>query len=408
MMCFIVSLSAAAFLLMALSIFFRKTIVAPEALALFSSFLSLSLLAARPIFHETLSAFAVGLFFLGVLVFGGAAFLFSRGVRAVPRSVLLTVTSNKLAESFTLIASWSLLAILFIRAVDLSQSGPFESPLMNLRWQNTSPEGEGLGWIGYARPFLTVIALREVIRHVCAPRGGVAGFWRFALYVIPGFLGAFSSMGRGHVAELVLSVLAILTLAQRKLYVRHVVFSVVLIILAYTGVGVLLKKIDVAGGFLWSSVNSITDYFSMPLVAWSVYVSANEPFGWGAYTLRILWVIGELLGVSGVVAVSNIRDFASIQGSQTNLYTFVFPYYKDFGVFGVFMFSAIVGGLVGSVFLRALKGVSPGWLIIYGLSVSSTLSVYGGERFFVLSSQWVQYLVWSFLLTRGWRLKRGR
>lgn len=382
----------------------RRAIIAPE-VVVFATCSMLGFLSSWVVVdYSALSSFAVLIFFVGALLLGISAFLFSGGVVISPMERSISFASPKLFEGVILVAAWISVILLLGKAFELSKLGPFDSILMNLRWQVSSPKGQGFGGWGYIKPFLTVVALRQVVWFSHSSKVFRKKSLIFLAYFFPGFLAAFVAMGRGHVVGFLVAVIACFVLVRRHVPIGGLVGIFGLSLLFYSGLGFLLGKINTEAGLFLAILSSMGSYFVKPLLAWAHVFNDLGPFTWGDYSFRFLYAIINSFGVFNVQVVSNVREFVVLDGGgTTNIFTFVYPYYKDFGVVGVVALPVVVGAIVGTAFRGALKWRSPAWIIIYSLTIMPLFSIFGGERFLLLTSQWIQYFFWSFVLTFGWR-----
>jgi oligosaccharide repeat unit polymerase len=80
----------------------------------------------------------------------------------------------------------------------------------------------------------------------------------------------------------------------------------------------------------------------------------------------------------------------------SNTYTTIYPFYKDFGVAGVIIFSIVLGLLFGYLFKTAEDG-SQFSLVMYAILAGTVVMQFIGDTFFMVLSQNLQYLVAALL-----------
>ncbi len=97
-------------------------------------------------------------------------------------------------------------------------------------------------------------------------------------------------------------------------------------------------------------------YFTSNLPAFQNLIMEPPEWGWGSHTfLPLLKVIGSAVDVTAPAEVSEFTSTPYL----ANTYTYLAPYYEDFGLFGVFAFPALLGFLIGYLFFEMrFKGMN--------------------------------------------------
>ncbi len=101
---------------------------------------------------------------------------------------------------------------------------------------------------------------------------------------------------------------------------------------------------------------------------------------WGENVFRIFYLIGEKTGLSTIKSINPILPFVH-KPVPTNTYTILYPFFKDFGYWGIGIFALLLGLPLGWIFKKAQQG-SEFFIILYTLFVSAIVIQYGGEMFF--------------------------
>jgi len=120
-------------------------------------------------------------------------------------------------------------------------------------------------------------------------------------------------------------------------------------------------------------------YLLSPSAAFGKVIPASaENFGENVF--RISYAIKYKLGLSSIKPVDTFLPFVNV-GVGTNTYTVLYPFYKDFGVWGVGIFAVFLGLLIGYVYNKAESG-NVLFLVIYSFIISQIFMQYGAEMFF--------------------------
>ena len=131
------------------------------------------------------------------------------------------------------------------------------------------------------------------------------------------------------------------------------------------------------------------------MTAFETLTPAPADYDFGANVFRIIYAIGKSLGF-GTEPVSNILDYVSVP-EKTNVYTFLYPFYRDFGYLGILIFGFLYGLLFQFIYknARSSKGF---YLIFYSYLVSVLLFQFLGETLVTNLSMSLQYLFFSILI----------
>jgi oligosaccharide repeat unit polymerase len=341
-----------------------------------------------------------------------ASFSVSRNRALNKKGYTLTLTKNKSKIGVViLLIMANVIALLIInKAFFLGQHGPFDSFFMNIRWNVSYSEEKGYGlFLGYAKPFLLILSLREYLLFVSINKRRLTDNLRLFFGFLPGIIVVFSSMGRGHVVLLVVAMLFIYIIMSGRLKVKSFVIAAVISFMVFVFIGAMLGKVHSDPGrsnLISSGAVSLTRYVTTPLVAWSQLFEKGSSLSGGYHTFRFVYAVASKSGIISIAPMKTIRPHINVDGIRTNLYTFLEPYYKDFGVIGIIAFPLIIGLIVGRInyYIRKPE-YDAKWLVLYGLSILPLISIFGGETFFLNLSQWIQWFFWACILCHGWRLK---
>jgi oligosaccharide repeat unit polymerase len=107
------------------------------------------------------------------------------------------------------------------------------------------------------------------------------------------------------------------------------------------------------------------------------------------------------LGLSSIEPVDPILPWIQ-KPLQTNTYTGMYPFFKDFGIFGVALFS-IVLGLVYGWFYKKAKSLKTFSVLAYSYFVTVMISQYVGDMFVTNLTGHIKFLcvlVFPFVCTK--------
>lgn len=140
--------------------------------------------------------------------------------------------------------------------------------------------------------------------------------------------------------------------------------------------------------------NFLATYLSSSIVAFDYFAVPDSAVQFGEHTFRLLYAIGHSLGLchepTGV-----ILEFVNVPNA-TNTYTNLYPFYEDFGLVGVFVFSMIYGAIYGALYKKARTG-GKFELILYAILLTFVLMEFIGEFIFTNLSMFLQYLFFAVL-----------
>jgi oligosaccharide repeat unit polymerase len=108
-----------------------------------------------------------------------------------------------------------------------------------------------------------------------------------------------------------------------------------------------------------------------------------QPFSsehWGENVFRIFYAVSNRLGISSVEPVDTILPWI-YKPVCTNTYTCMYPFFKDFGYWGIALFAPVLGGLTGWVYKRRQQG-DVFFSMLYAYFSTMLVFEFDGELFF--------------------------
>lgn len=135
-------------------------------------------------------------------------------------------------------------------------------------------------------------------------------------------------------------------------------------------------------------------YLVSSFVAFDYYAVPFSCVNPGENVFRLFYAVGHAVGVTDK-PIETILPFVCVP-VQTNTYTALYPFYTDFGIGGVVVFSIIYGLIYGFLYKRVRTG-SKSMLILYAVFLVFLLMQFIGEFIFTNLSMTFQYVFFAVL-----------
>ena len=297
-------------------------------------------------------------------------------IKPVFKEVNSCVTARDMYYYLTLIT----LPVMIIEvALVLRHSGG--NPFSALRDANIA-ETNGIRTTGFFVLFWLVsyimelqVASRENLRRV------------IVLFIINLFY-AFISMGKMNFMVLFLSTTIILS--QRKtINIKHLAVGVVCLATLFVGI----QKIR---GSYSTPQHFVALYMTSSIGNLNMNVAPKSAENTGENTFRLYYAIKSKIDGGKTQVVDPVLDFHTVKVGKfrmySNTYTSIYPFYKDFGKVGVWIFSVLLGLIFGYLFKTAEDG-SQFALVLYAILASIIVMQFIGDTFFTVLSQNIQYMI---------------
>jgi oligosaccharide repeat unit polymerase len=262
----------------------------------------------------------------------------------------------------------------------MASNGPSENLLFNLRMISTSKEA--LPFLGYFFSLTFISYLIELIQNDSKIK-----IW--TLFLI-NFIIAFMTVAKTSFLYLFFATVIVLFIKKRIKLRAVIIFAILLFaffIILQANRNYYLKNNN------FDIYEFLITYLLSSLPAFD-YIHINDHFQFGSYTFRFFYAFGSNIGFDCDVS-NNILKFVSVP-VITNVYTVVFPYYIDFGIIGVIIFSFFQGTLFGILYKKAILG-NDLYLVLFGALCTSIIMQFIGEFFFSGLSTILQYLFFALL-----------
>ena len=199
------------------------------------------------------------------------------------------------------------------------------------------------------------------------------------------------SMGKMNMMILFLSTVIILS-EKGIIKLKHMLIAVPLLI------GLMLG-LQVARGSM-KSLDKIDRFTALYLCTGIANIntnvqpqSAEQP---AENTFRLYYAVKSKMDGGKTKVVNPVLEFKGVQIADqwygSNTYTALYPFYKDFGMTGIWIFSIFLGLLFGALFKLGEDG-STCALILYAILAGCIPMQIMGDTFFSVISQNIQYLI---------------
>lgn len=282
---------------------------------------------------------------------------------------------------------------LLVYDVYLIIQGSTASPFNALRDANVSVEANSK--VGRTANFFVVFWLVSYVMELCV--WSKKNKWRVVLLAIMNLFYAFISMGKSNFLIFFLAT-AIVLLYQKRVKMKFFIIGIVLLAGAFVGI----QKMR---GAYTNYKEFVTLYVASSMKAFDQYVQPNTSEQEGENVFRLYYAVKSKLGYSENV-VDPILPFVQVKIDNkkyhTNTYTVLYPFYKDFGLWGVALGAVFLGIVFGVLFMMmGLKSYCA--LTVYALWSGTLVMQFAGDTFFTILSQNLQYLFFAvipFIITK--------
>ena len=271
--------------------------------------------------------------------------------------------------------------------------------------QNELPGGGALGAVNLA-PVYIVLSYIAVYELTFNPR------YRRTLFIFLGSVLVFQILttARAYVMQFLIGAISIVAIRRDRAPIKAAIAVSVLFLFLFGLFQFELKEMDAdwnASGNekVVSFFRGLAGYTAGPLVAFDrVIMKPNQvPNTWKIYKpfVRIINKFG-----AGLPELSRNLAYTDIApGLITNVYTFYFTYYVDFGIIGALLASALFG-FVSTIVFRMARSNSPLGTVLYALVVYGIVMSTFAESFCLEVTLWVKASICVICIYKLLPLKR--
>ncbi len=182
----------------------------------------------------------------------------------------------------------------------------------------------------------------------------------------------FLSFGLGTMSKLILLEFIINTVAvllfKRKVSVKHFVVALGVLLLVFATIQSMRQR---------DQKFDQNNFFVLYVLGNASAFDTLEPGSaehYGENVFRVYYAITEKLGYSSIEPIDPLLPFID-KPLNTNTYTGMYPFFKDFGYWGVGIFALLYGLIFGWVFKKAQQG-TPFFIILNAILVFALATQY--------------------------------
>lgn len=180
----------------------------------------------------------------------------------------------------------------------------------------------------------------------------------------------------------------IVLISNKKIRLKYVFYSAGLLIVCFIILQTLRSEND------GIELNFIGHYLLPNSVAFE-YANMRDNLPFGSYVFRLVYAIGHSIGLTDA-PVPVIMNYVNVaNGSITNTYTVLYPFYHDFGFHGIIIFGFIEGCIGGFFYKKSKKSIPA--KVFYAIFASTIVFQLFGEVLFSNASMYIQYLFYAYL-----------
>ncbi len=241
-----------------------------------------------------------------------------------------------------------------------------------------------LGKLAYVFNFTNVVCLLYTLYYEKVSKK------KYYIVLLFAFLLGLITLARTSLVILVISIFAILYI-KGKLKSKHYIYFMLVFfgfIFLVTG----LRNVHESEGGNFANTFAIYLFSSMPAFETIKYTPIKEHFG--ENTFRFFYALFNGFGAHYELK-KTILDYVSVP-QPTNIYSVLYPFYMDFGYWGIGIFGFIYG-LIYFILYKGYKTRNDLMLFLFAVIVPYVFIQFSGEFIFTNLSTHLQFLVISLV-----------
>ncbi|PLQ01578.1 O-antigen polymerase [Cupriavidus pauculus] len=353
------------------------------------------LLLARDTF-VTPTATIWGMLAVLLLVYLAFAIAAARQARLAPPRIV----ASDVREPFLIAAQWAVILVVplfYVRATQLA-GGSIASreSYIALRIALTD-RAAGYGLLGYLVPLSFVVASIRITQFEIVRTGLTNAVLSLAA------ASALALLCTGRTFFLMLfCFVGFPLIVTGKIRFRGMTVLAAMLTLSFATVALLTRKgLDIHASFgdnLGNVLKMFRVYLLSPTMAMATMADApnTASSAWGAYSLRFFHLLFSKLSGYNPSLPPLIRQYVEVP-DRVNVFTVMDPYYRDFGMVGVFVF-AVVSAAMHFQLYRTMQRRGGPWIFIYSASLFPLVMQFFQDMYLTLLSTWIQVFFWYLLL----------
>ncbi|MDO4190522.1 MAG: O-antigen polymerase [Bacteroidales bacterium] len=200
---------------------------------------------------------------------------------------------------------------------------------------------------------------------------------------------AFLTMSKWGFLSFFLTTITILYF-KKKISLRHILIGLSVLFVLF----VLIQAARFATDYDGIDKNNFTVLYLLSSITAFDTLEPCSSAHWGENVFRAIYAVGNKLGLTATEPPSSLLPFIS-QPIETNTYTTMYPFFKDFGYLGVGIFAVLMGAIYGFLFKKAQQG-GAFYVLLYSLCVNILVIQFANEM--LMTSLLAYIKQWLFLL----------
>lgn len=356
-----------------------RSVLSPQTLIglVWGAFTLLFYISSPPL-YEMGTRFYTALF-IWVLAFSVGSYI-GCGIASEGRK---TVDANRTVMKwyFILAPSFCIISSVMIIKMALTSDLFFTYLRMINTGMDEDIEGPAFGVFAYLNSMMLVLLLIELGLNGLSRRKTIALL--FALNI----LSAFITMAKSSMLMLFVSSLTVLyvrkNISKKSILILSGILLLIMILIQFARA--------VEGDF---NLDFLSDYIFPSAVAFDT-MPERIPSDFGENVFRLFYAIGHSLGICGEPVNTQLEYVVAGPGVITNVFTVMYPFYSDFGYWGVGLFGAFYG-FVGGIFYKKIRNSVPA-LVFYAIFVATVIFQFMGDLIITNLSLYMQYLFYAYL-----------
>jgi oligosaccharide repeat unit polymerase len=377
----------------------RSLLYPPAAFTCLWSILLLLLILSGDFFYP-ISDFTLILFMLGSVAFSAG------GLLALIAKCETYLQSRSASRQTAMLLDIALIALILMfpmyigKLHELSALSGVDDFWMGIRTQTSTGVKENVDFGAFSyllsfSNFVSLAALSESIRSSYSKR-------KTLLILAITFAYGFSTAARTGTITLLLSLVCVLLL-HGKFKIKTALIVAVSFFILFAAPAVLLGKGGAKDAGIAENLTSLIEnlqvYALAGMVAFDqtvlrpgVIESNNSTFMFFAALLKAL---GRSFGFQ-LQTAPTVLDYTATPW-LTNVYSVYFPYYSDFGLWGLMAIMFSLGAVLSFFYRFAVTG-RPEFILLYSLSFGFLMITSFAEAFLTALSYWIQATIFAFVL----------
>ena len=329
---------------------------------------------------------------LGFSIGGFICTLFSRTATVYDRQQVSAVDINKAFANIRLFYPFVLLIILSAIAFIGMESGSLSIfSIMDFRDALSEDDGKKVGAIGTLQLLVSIYVIVYISIIVKNQEK-----WYKPVLLISAFVYFTLLLGSKGQFVYFFCAAAYMVIWQKKINKTYLVISIVGF-LAILGLLFFLRAGGQSDSITEDSANDLMLIYTVTALP-ALYLSqVAAPKIFGYYTFRIFYVWLNKLGFDFPVAP--VLSEWIVTPLPTNVYSYIMPYYRDFGYTGVFIMPLILGFIHNFIYFRANRGNFV-FLVLNSLMIYAIITQVWEENYFRQITNWAYILIVILILTK--------